>query len=73
MKYNVDATNRSLGRIATEVADLLRGKNLASYAPSKLPDSEVVVNNLKKAKFTGNKFSQKKYWHFGYHALSAFA
>jgi|SRR3989344_3329515 len=68
MQYTVDATNRSLGRVATEVANLLRGKNLASYMPNELPDNEVVVKNLKNAKFTGNKFSQKRYYHYsGYH------
>ena len=68
MTYRVDATNRSLGRIATEVATLLREKNLASYTPNKLPTSEVVVKNLKNAKFTGSKFTDKKYYHYsGYH------
>ncbi len=69
MKYELDATNQSLGRLASKVATLLREKNLASYTPNKLPASEVVVNNLKSAKFTGNKFDQKKYYHYsGYHS-----
>lgn len=69
MQYVVDATNQSLGRLASKIATLLRGKNLASYTPNILPDSEVVVKNLKSAKFTGNKFNQKKYYHYsGYHS-----
>lgn len=68
MKYELDATNQSLGRFASKIAILLRGKNLASYTPNKLPTSEVVVKNLKSAKFTGDKFNQKKYYHYsGYH------
>ncbi|MDO8496646.1 MAG: 50S ribosomal protein L13 [bacterium] len=68
MRYELDATNQSLGRFASKIAILLRGKNLASYAPSELPNSQVVVKNLKGAKFTGNKLNQKKYYHYsGYH------
>ena len=68
MRYELDATNQSLGRFASKIAILLRGKNLASYAPSELPNSQVVVKNLKGAKFTGNKLNKKKYYHYsGYH------
>lgn len=69
MKYELDATNQSLGRLASKVAAILRGKNLVSYAPDKLPKNKVVVKNLKSAKFTGDKFNQKKYYHYsGYHS-----
>jgi len=69
MTYELDATNQSLGRLASKVAIILREKNLASYTPNKLPTSEVVVKNLKNAKFTGNKFDQVKYYHYsGYHS-----
>ena len=68
MKYELDATNQTLGRLATKVATLLREKNLPSYTPNKLPESEVVVKNLKNARFTGSKFDDKKYYKFsGYH------
>ena len=68
MRYELDATNQSLGRFASKIAILLRGKNLASYAPSELPNSQVVVKNLKGAKFTGDKLNKKKYYHYsGYH------
>lgn len=67
-KYELDATNESLGRLASKVATLLRGKNKASYTPNELPTNEVLIKNLKKAKFTGSKFDQKKYYHYsGYH------
>ena len=66
--YQLDATNQSLGRLASKIAIILREKNLASYTPNKLPTSQVVVKNLKSAKFTGNKFNQMKYYHYsGYH------
>ena len=68
MRYELDATNQSLGRFATKIAILLRGKNKPSYTPNKLPINEVVIKHLKNAKFTGNKFDQKKYYHYsGYH------
>ena len=68
MQYMLDATNQSLGRLASKIATILREKNLPSYVPNKLPTSEVVVSNLKSAKFTGSKFDQKKYYHYsGYH------
>lgn len=69
MKYELDATNQSLGRLASKIAVILRGKNVPSYTPNKLPTSEVVVKNLKSAKFTGNKLERKKYYHYsGYHS-----
>jgi large subunit ribosomal protein L13 len=68
MKYSLDATNQSLGRLATEIAVILRGKNAASFTPNKLSGNEVVVKNLKNAKFTGSKLAGKKYHHYsGYH------
>ena len=67
-KYELDATNQSLGRLASKIAIILRGKNLATYTPNELPTSQVIVKNLKGAKFTGDKFNQVKYFHYsGYH------
>ena len=69
MEYQIDATNRALGRIATEIASVLRGKNLPSYTPNKVPNVIVMVENLSKAKFTGNKLKGKLYHHYsGYHS-----
>ena len=68
MQYELDATNQSLGRLASKAAHLLRGKEKASYTPNELSGNEVVIKNLKGAKFTGSKFDNKKYYHYsGYH------
>jgi large subunit ribosomal protein L13 len=68
-KIEVDASNQSLGRLASRIAVLLRGKHLASYQPNVLPQIEVDVKNLKKVKFTGNKLKNKIYYRYsGYHS-----
>jgi len=68
MKYELDATNQSLGRLASKAVAILRGKNLVSYTPNKLSDNHITVKNLDKVKFTGNKLNQKEYHHYsGYH------
>ena len=68
-KIEVDATNQSLGRLASNIAVLLRGKHLPSYQPNVLPQIEVSVKNLKKVKFTGNKLKGKIYYKYsGYHS-----
>ncbi|KKT80814.1 MAG: 50S ribosomal protein L13 [Candidatus Yanofskybacteria bacterium RIFCSPHIGHO2_02_FULL_44_12b] len=69
MQYTVDATNQSLGRLSSKIAVLLRGKNLPSYEPNRNSNAEVLVKNLKKSKFTGQKFNSKVYHHYsGYHS-----
>jgi len=60
----VDAENKSLGRLAAEVAVLLRGKNKPDYVPYKDVGDTVVVKNIDKMKFTGNKLENKNYFHF---------
>lgn len=68
MIYKIDATNQSLGRLSSRIASLLRGKNQPAYKPNILPNIEVLVKNLEKAKFTGRKFDKKLYYHYsGYH------
>lgn len=62
--FTVDAENKSLGRLAVEVAILLRGKNKPDYVPYKDVGDTVVVKNIDKLKFTGNKLETKKYFHF---------
>jgi len=65
--YHIDATSKSLGRLATEIVILLRGKNKPDFAPHKDEGGEVVVKNVAKIKFTGRKLEQKKYYrHTGY-------
>ncbi len=68
MEYKIDATNESLGRLATKAATILRGKNLSSFKPNVLPGTVVIMENLEKAKFTGSKLKDKVYYHYtGYH------
>ena len=67
MKYTIDAANKILGRLSTEVAVLLRGKNKPDFAPHIDPENEVVVFNIDKIKFTVKKIKQKIYYrHSGY-------
>lgn len=61
---NIDATDKSLGRLAVEVAVSLRGKNRPDFVPYKDMGDTVVVKNIDKMKFTGNKLENKKYFHF---------
>ena len=58
----VDATNQTVGRLATEIANVLRGKNKAEFAPHVDCGDFVVVINAEKVKFTGAKDDQKKYY-----------
>lgn len=68
MIFELDASNQALGRLASRIAYILRGKNLATYNPSEMPNTEVVLKNIKEIKFTGAKYHDKKYYHYsGYH------
>jgi large subunit ribosomal protein L13 len=60
----LDAENKPLGRLAVEVAVLLRGKNKPNFVPYKDVGDTVVVKNIDKMKFTGNKLENKNYFHF---------
>ncbi len=63
----VDATDMTLGRLASEVAQILRGKNKPTYTPHVDTGDFVIVINCDKIKVTGNKASQKVYYrHTGY-------
>ncbi|WP_462324059.1 50S ribosomal protein L13 [Desulfoplanes sp.] len=65
--YVVDATDKVLGRLATEVAVYLRGKHKPEFAPHMDNGDFVIVVNADKIKVTGNKLTQKKYYrHSGY-------
>lgn len=59
----IDATDQVLGRLATQVAVLLRGKNKVGFAPYKDMGDFVTVKNVDKLKFTGKKFENKIYYH----------
>ena len=62
--HTIDAENKSLGRLAVEVAVLLRGKNKPDFVPYKDVGDVVIVKNIDKMKFTGNKLENKKYFRF---------
>ncbi len=59
--YLVDAENQTLGRLATEVASVLRGKNKPTYTPHLDTGDFVVVVNAEKVRVTGDKVDQKLY------------
>jgi large subunit ribosomal protein L13 len=65
--YVVDAEGQTLGRLATRIADALRGKRKPEYTPHVDTGDFVVVVNAEKIHVTGNKLEQKRYWrHSGY-------
>jgi large subunit ribosomal protein L13 len=61
--YVIDATDKTLGRMATEIANRLRGKHKAEYTPHVDTGDYVVVVNAEKVKVTGNKTTDKMYYH----------
>src|SRR5256712_5311026 len=65
--YVVDADGQILGRLATRIADTLRGKGKPEYTPHVDTGDFVVVVNAEKVAVTGNKLDQKRYYrHSGY-------
>jgi len=67
MKYSFDATNKKPGRLATELAVLLMGKNRADFAKNKIPTVEIEVTNANLMSFDQNKLRDKTYAsHSGY-------
>lgn len=65
--YTIDASGKILGRLAAEVAVLLRGKNRPSFAPHLDLGDSIIVTNTSKIKVTGNKAELKNYYyHSGY-------
>ncbi len=61
--YVIDATNHVVGRLATEVATILRGKNKPSFTPHVDCGDNVIIIGAGNIKFTGNKLDDKKYYH----------
>lgn len=61
--YVIDATDKTLGRLATEIASRLRGKHKPIYTPHVDCGDYIIVVNAEKVKLTGNKASQKVYRH----------
>lgn len=61
-QITLDASGKSLGRVASEVARFLQGKHMATWAPNIDGGAAVTVKNLHAAKFTGNKMKTKVYY-----------
>ena len=65
--YEIDAKNAVVGRLATIISKIIRGKNKNTYTPHMDHGDFVVVKNIDQIKFTGKKFQNKKYYrHTGY-------
>ena len=63
----IDATNAIVGRLAVFISKTIRGKNKSNFTPHMDHGDFVIVKNVEKIKFTGNKFKNKKYYrHTGY-------
>ena len=60
--YEIDATNAVVGRLATVISKIIRGKNKTTYTPHMNSGDFVVVKNIEQIKFTGKKFQNKKYY-----------
>ncbi len=74
--FLIDAENQTLGRLATKIADLLRGKGKPEFAPHLDLGDGVVVINADKIHLTGNKWAKKTYhshsgWQGGYKEITA--
>ena len=59
--HQIDATDKALGRLATQIAIILRGKNKPSFDPAIDAGDNIEVSNCDKIKFTGKKLEQKEY------------
>ena len=65
--FEIDAKNAVVGRLATVISKIIRGKNKTTFTPHMDDGDFVVVKNIEQIKFTGNKFQNKKYYrHTGY-------
>jgi large subunit ribosomal protein L13 len=67
MDYHIDAKNKILGRVASEISHILQGKKHPNYAPNHVGKDRVYVNNYAEVAVTGKKLVQKVYYrHTGY-------
>lgn len=65
--HHVDASSQTLGRLATRVSDLLRGKHKPDFSPNVDNGDFVIIENIANLKVSGKKMEQKKYYrHTGY-------
>lgn len=61
--FTIDASGKVLGKLATEIAVLLRGKNETNFKNYKVCENRVIVFNTEKIIYSGNKLESKKYYH----------
>lgn len=66
-KIELDATGQAVGRLASKIAMILRGKDKPTFVRNIDEGSRVVVKNADKVKFTGRKLEQKDYYHHSMH------
>ena len=69
--YVIDAEGQTLGRLSSEVAAILRGKNKVTYTPHVDTGDYVIIINASKIEFTGNKEQDKMYHRHSNHPISA--
>jgi large subunit ribosomal protein L13 len=62
----IDATDRPLGRLATEAARILRGKHKPIFTPHVDTGDHIIIINAERVKLTGNKKDELIHWHSGY-------
>ena len=62
--YLIDATGKTLGRLAADIASILRGKHKVEYTPHVDTGDYIVVINAEKIRVTGNKLQDKKYYRY---------
>ncbi len=63
-RHEIDATGKPVGRLATQIATLLRGKNKPTFVPNQDEGDYVLVKNAESMVFTGNKMEDKEYHRF---------
>jgi large subunit ribosomal protein L13 len=63
MDYHIDAKDKILGRLASDVSLILQGKKSASYEQNKIGNDRAIVKNIGDIKVTGNKLVDKIYYH----------
>jgi large subunit ribosomal protein L13 len=66
--FHIDAADLVVGRLAVQIANILRGKHKPTYTPHIDSGDYVIVTNVEKIKFTGNKWEQKTYQTFSGYA-----
>ncbi len=62
--YVVDATDQPLGRLASRIASIIKGKNKPLFSPHQDLGDHIIVINAEKIKLTGRKIEQKYYWNY---------